>query len=146
MPGYKGHIIGGIAIGIVLILILFYINSKFNLFELSIVNLLAIIPVIMIYSILPDVDISSSKIREWTLSVGLTIIFFTILFDLKLIAVLFTAILFSLQFTKHRKFFHSITAGLIFSLPLVYFHYSIAIFAFIGYLSHLILDKEVNLI
>lgn len=140
MVGYKGHILIGLIFGG----IFGFLNYKYNIFNLTLIEIISSIFVIIIYSILADIDIASSKIRHISQVVGLTIIIIAILFNLKLISLSLAIILLILQFAKHRKFIHSITAGIIFSLPLIYFSYIISIFAFIAYISHLIVDGKVK--
>ena len=109
-------------------------------------SIVAILPILFIYSILPDIDVSSSKISHIFRIIGLSIVLVAIFFDLKILAISIAGILLILQFVKHRKFIHTVTAGILFSLPLVYFSHIIALFAFVGYSSHLLIDKQVKFI
>ena len=142
MTGYKWHIIFGVLFAGLFV----YVSYMFKLFNLTFLEIISAAPILLIYSILPDMDISSSKISSFLRIVGLSIILVAVLFDLKILAISIASVLLILQFVKHRRFIHTVTAGIIFSLPLVYFSYIIALFAFIGYSSHLLIDKEVKFI
>lgn len=43
-------------------------------------------------------------------------------------------------FAKHRGFFHSLTAAIIFSFAVFFFDYYMAFFFFLGYFSHIFAD------
>ena len=142
MAGYKWHIIFGVLFAGLFV----YISYKYKIFNLTFLEIISAAPILLIYSILPDIDVSSSKISSLFRVVGLSIILVAILFDLKILAISIASILLILQFVKHRKFIHTVTAGVIFSLPLLYFNFIIALFAFIGYSSHLLIDRQVKFI
>lgn len=142
MVGYKWHIIFGLMFAGLFV----YISYKYKIFNLTLLEIISAAPILLIYSILPDMDISSSKISSLFRIIGLSIILAAVLLDLKILVISIASILLILQFVKHRKFIHTIVAGAIFSLPLLYFNYVIAILAFIGYFSHLLIDGQVKLI
>ncbi|MBR9690422.1 hypothetical protein GOV08_01935 [Candidatus Woesearchaeota archaeon] len=141
MSGYKGHIL----FGIIFVMIIYLVSQYLYFFRVSKLSLLIGLPILFIYPILPDIDIRSSKIRQIVTIVGLLIVLFSILFNEKLLSVSLTLILIVIQFLKHRKFIHTVAAGLLFSLPLLFFNPIVAVLAFAGYFSHLVLDKQVKL-
>lgn len=142
MAGYKWHVIFGILFAGLFV----YVSYKHKIFNLKFLEIISAAPILLIYSILPDMDTSSSKISSLLRIVGLAIILVAVLFDLKILAIAIASILLILQFVKHRKFIHTVIAGILFSLPLVYFSHIIALFAFIGYSSHLLIDRQVKFI
>ncbi len=142
MPSYKLHIL----FAIIFSSIITYILYKYNIYNLTTKELIIIAPILFIYSILPDIDISSSKISKIFRIISLLIIIITLYLNIITLAIIITIILLILEFIKHRKFIHTITAAIILSLPLLYFNYVITIAAFIAYLSHLLLDRHVKLI
>jgi hypothetical protein len=142
MPGYIFHII----FGIVFAGIISYGVYKMNILPLPGWYLFVAIPVLFLYCIFPDIDTSASIMRLIVNSIGLGAIIVLLVLDIKIIAILIAVVLFVLQFTEHRKFFHSITAAVIFSAPLIFIHYTLAIFAFIGYFSHLLIDGKLTII
>ena len=142
MAGYKFHIV----FGLVFAAVITYLLYRYNFLKLDFLSIVAILPILFIYSILPDIDVSSSKISHIFRIIGLSMVLVAIFFDMKILAISIAGILLILQFVKHRKFIHTIAAGAIFSLPLIYFNYVIAIFAFIGYFSHLLIDRQVKFI
>jgi len=117
-------------------------------------NILKIlIPSILIgifYSILPDIDLPSSKLRRKISKFFLTIIliclitFICLIHDTKLlfIAIILTLFLYILWFSKHRGIFHSIGMGIFLSLPLYLIHPYFFIFAFLGFFTHLLVDGK----
>ena len=121
------------------------IVQKYQLFNFSILEFLISIPIIITYSILPDIDLRSSKISHLFRGLSFFVLLLMIIFEMKEYAITIVIVLIILEFLKHRKFVHTISAGIILSLPLIYFSYVIAIFAFAGYLSHLIIDKSFKL-
>ena len=141
MSGYKEHIIFGIALAG---LAAYYLTG-YGSFEYTPVQALALFLVVLVYSILPDLDSPSSKIRKLIQTLGLASLLILIYFNLKLYLVVVCVFLLAVQFLTHRRFMHSIAAGVILSLPLAYFDYFLALFAFAAYLSHLLLDGEVKL-
>lgn len=142
MAGYKNHIIFGIIFSLTVSLINYY----FNFLRLKPFEIILIAPVIFFYSILPDIDISSSKARQIIIISGLILLLISLYFNIRLASYLIIIILLLFQFTKHRRFFHTITAAILFSSPLIMFNYMIATFAFIGYVSHLTLDGSFKII
>lgn len=140
MAGYRYHLFFGFFIsGIVGVL-----SLKLNILNFSYLDKILIIPIILIYSILPDIDIASSKIRKIFMIIGLSSLLAVIWFNYKSLSISITLILLLLQFIKHRKFIHSISAGLIFSAPLIIFSWIIALIAFICYISHLLVDGKLK--
>ncbi len=141
MSTYKVHIL----FGVILVAIFAVIVQKYQLFNFSILEFLISIPIIITYSILPDIDLRSSKISHLFRGLSFFVLLLMIIFEMKEYAITIVIVLIILEFLKHRKFVHTISAGIILSLPLIYFSYVIAIFAFAGYLSHLIIDKSFKL-
>ena len=141
MSMYKGHILFGLIFTSVVV----YLSYRLKFLNFSYTELLISTPIIFCYSILPDIDIRSSKIRKIVTTVSLAFILVSIFFDVKWLAISITLTLFILQFTKHRRFFHSISAGVLFSLPLILFSQVVALIAFLGFFSHLFLDGKIKM-
>lgn len=141
MAGYKAHII----FGILFAGLFAFLSYRYAIIEFNVISLLLAIPILFIYSMLPDIDISTSKISKIVMILGLLSIIALIIFDKKILAVSICVILLLLQIIKHRKFIHTIAAGVLLSAPLIYFNYIVAIFAFVAYFSHLLLDGQVKL-
>jgi hypothetical protein len=142
MPGYKFHIL----FGIVFAGILSYIFYRLNILQAPTWTVLLIVPILFVYCILPDIDAAGSLIRRIVTVIGLGAIIATAYLKITMITIAVACILFLLQFTEHRKFFHTVVAALLFSLPLYLIHPSVAIFGFIGYMSHLVIDGKVTVI
>ena len=140
--GYKLHII----FGMIIAFIFFYLIRNQEFFKLSDLELALSLPVVLFYSILPDIDLPNSKIRCILMPTILFIVLISIVMKFKALAIGLLVVMILMQFLKHRKFIHSVTAGIIFTLPLIFYSFPLTIFAFISYLSHLLLDGEVKLI
>ncbi len=144
MSGYKTHII----VYLLIVGILLWIINSHNLINLELMNTMTGIFIGTIYSILPDIDSPSSKMRKLTSKTSLALIILCLLgylLNSKKILI-YTAIflaffLYILWFFRHRGFFHTITAGIILSLPLAVINLYYVGFALLGFLSHLLLDK-----
>ena len=106
MTGYKWHIIFGLLLAGLFV----YISYKYKIFNLTSLEIISAAPILVIYSILPDMDVSSSKISHIFRVIGLLIILVAVFFDLKILAISVVSILLILQFVKHRKFIHTIAA------------------------------------
>ena len=140
--GYKMHI----AFGIIIALLFFYLVRNQDLFQMSNLELALSLPVVFLYSILPDVDLTNSKIRGILMVTGLFITLIAILMQFSMLAIGLLVVMILMQFLEHRKFIHSVVAGVVFSIPFVFYSLPLTIFAFISYVSHLLLDGEVKLI
>lgn len=131
MPSYKIHLAFGLFIGII-----------FSIAFKSIWYL----PIAMLYSILPDIDINTSTIfKMYLIASCLLAIYLIVYFSnnalAKIVSIAIIATLIILQLVHHRGFFHSFGAGLLLSLPMIYFFNLIGFAAaFSGYISHLALD------
>ena len=140
--GYRLHII----FGIIIALGFWFLVRNNNMFELSTIEVVLAFPLILFYSILPDLDLANSKIRGIITVTILVIALIAVLMEIKMLALGILVALILIQFLEHRKFIHSVLAGLLFSLPFVLYSLPLAIFAMISYMSHLLLDGEVKLI
>lgn len=142
MPTYKFHIIFGLLLS-ALVGYTLYVN-KF--YDFTIQRLVMITALIFIYSILPDIDISSSKISKMFRIICLVLIIVFLFLNLVKLAIILSIILLILEFVKHRTFIHTLSFGLILSLPLLYIDYTTALFAFLSYFSHLLIDGKIKFI
>ena len=141
MAGYKWHILfGAVFAGVV-----GYIINKFNLLTLPAGYAILSVPIIFIYSMLPDIDIASSRIRKTVTTTGILFLLAAILSEIKWLSASIALVLLTFQFVKHRRFTHTIPAAVLFSMPWIMISYMIALSAFLGYLSHLILDGKIKL-
>ncbi|MBN2250774.1 MAG: metal-dependent hydrolase [Candidatus Altiarchaeota archaeon] len=106
-----------------------------------------------VYSILPDIDMPSSLLRRLVERVLLGLAALSMLAFLSFTNILYihislaiVGVLLLLWFLRHRGFFHTVSAGVMLSLPLALLHPCFAVFGFFGFLSHLALDgKAFNL-
>ncbi len=146
MPGYKTHIFGYLVMaGIILLLMDKLIGLHISIEILVSGNVIGIL-----YSILPDIDTPSSKMRKITgrlfLAVSIVcLIAFAFLRRIELIYIPLALIsfLYVLWFSRHRGLFHTPLIGILLSLPLYLIDIHYVGFALLGFFSHLILDKEV---
>jgi len=135
MGDWKTHFQSGFLI--LILAVVFYLN---DLIDLG--SLLISIPIILIFSVLADVDSYSSKIRTLILVSGLILIFLTIYLDVYSGAYLLIGILIFLALQRHRGFLHTVIAALIFSIPIfLILGFYISLLSFSAYSLHLIIDK-----
>lgn len=143
MSNYKIHILGYIVSAALLLAGLSYYKIGLQRDIIISGNLIGIL-----YSILPDVDVPSSKIRILIERISIAIIFFSLIFYIFtsnsyllytfVITVLF---LLFLHLVRHREIFHNIGMGFILSIPFYIINPYLAGFAFLGFLSHIAIDR-----
>ena len=111
-----------------------------GLFQLATVGI-----VTLFYSILPDIDVGTSKSRNLVLGGGLLLIIYAFLTSWAVLGIV-TAILLLLMIflLHHRGKTHSTLGAVIFSVPLLYLHWVYFIIALVAYLSHLVADRELK--
>lgn len=134
MPGYKIHSFFGIFIALTFIYFL----------ELSFFESMVFLIVGIIYSLLPDIDISSSKISGFFTILGIIGLLVLMFFSYFFYSVVLGIILILIRFLKHRGFIHSVRAALIFSIPLLLIDVLLVLFGFLLYLLHLGLDGSLK--
>jgi hypothetical protein len=143
MVGWKFHILGGIVFSSLFFAYLVLTNNfRFD-------YLFVAIPLIFIFSLLPDCDLPSSKLTQIIMFSSSTInIIFMVLIAFNMIDfiyamsssfILFITMIFTLF--PHRGITHTLTFTLLVSIPIFkYFGLFVAIVAFLSYWSHLWLD------
>lgn len=133
MPGYIKHLEIGT---IIFIITIAYFGIP------SILFIITLFPLFLIYSLLPDVDIPSSKIRKVTeICILLTTIILLLAFKKTEISIILLLLLLIFWFSKHRGIFHTIPAGIVLSLPIAMYNINMGIFCLLAYIIHLIADK-----
>lgn len=148
----SGHVtLAGI---FVLLLILIAGWMGFNFVRFSLASVFSIIIITVFYSLLPDIDHKNSTITWWFFGIGILGLVFSIIqlaFHLSLFSpiklLVFSTILLAATFVSvnifdHRGFTHSISAGLIAIIPLLFLFGSFAycLIGYAAYHSHLIGD------
>jgi len=145
MPNYKIHLLFGVLISI----LAFFILKFYNLFVASDLRFLYYLPIIFLYSLLPDIDSKHSIIRKIVLVILIKIIILLAFFYYKtnilfyLFYLIFLVIvIIIISFLSHRNIMHSILACLLLSLPLLIIDFTLFLLSGIAFLSHLIIDGE----
>jgi membrane-bound metal-dependent hydrolase YbcI (DUF457 family) len=146
MPDYKTHLV----FGFLFVILIFIIFSISTLFDTEWLMISFYIPVIIVFSLLPDLDSGKSIIRRATISLLLLLLVVSILvyyflkeLDYLIPIVLIILIILIIFSTKHRGLMHNVVTGLILALPLVVVDWRVALVAFLAYFSHLVLDLQV---
>jgi len=143
-----GHLITGFIIGLLVIAILNYFFGWYNIFGLdSWSNWIIYIGIILVYSLLCDIDHKSGTITWWFIGLGIVGIVYSVIVVDKIIFAyalgLLTFTYIAGEFFSHRGFIHSILFGLVASCPLYYvFGLPEAVLAFLCFFSHLCADDE----
>lgn len=109
-----------------------------------------------LYSLIPDLDLNNTIPFRWFLTATCAYAIYMLVRDqdymTELFGYLFPQRYFAvppllfvifLQFIQHREFFHSILAGILFSVPLLFFFdWQGFLIGLLSFYSHLMLDKE----
>lgn len=143
---YKGHLLVGWVTGLLffsfLMLSRYTMDSFFsygNLYNITILS-----AVITVYSLFPDIDIKTSKIYNAFLFLALAGIIGCFIFEMKIIGIVLALVLGCVSMLTHRKSTHTILAGILLSALLYPLGDVLVVVGFACYLSHLIVDKEVE--
>lgn len=146
MPGYKTHIFGYLVMAGILLLVM----DKLLDFHLSIETIIFGNIIGILYSILPDIDTPSSKMRKilGRLFLAVSIVCLMVFIPLRRMELIYIPLmlilfLYLLWFSRHRGLFHTPIIGILLSLPLYFINLHYIGFALIGFFSHLVLDNEV---
>ncbi len=139
---YQGHLLVGL-----LVLLIFIQAYQYLVTALTLPQTAVLLPLTLLYSLLPDLDNPSSKIKKLFTRVLLTssLVLLAIYYFSSRVYVLASALvslvlLLLLSFTRHRGRFHSLPAGLVLSSPLLLLGTPYFLVAFLAYLSHLTVD------
>ena len=147
MPNYKTHLTFGFVIGIIFIVAGLYFKAQ------EIPFFIIGFFICLVYSLLPDIDHPGAWIRRLTTYAVLAAIFcFALVKNTNYILILSGSSLFIFivaEITGHRGWFHSVTAAIVFSLPLIFFTDTVKIplipvSGFLSYLSHIVADKFIK--
>lgn len=144
MPNYKVHQVFGVGLVVTTLLVNQTLHF-FRYFSFGIVELLLTGTIALFYSILPDIDIGTSRSRKLVLGGGLGGIIFCFVFSRPLIGIVIAVLLLLMIFLlTHRGKTHTTLAAVIFSAPLLYLHWVYMAVGCIAYLSHLLIDGELK--
>lgn len=159
MAGYTKHIFFSLVLVTLGILVL---NYYLDYFPFGIIDILILLPIIILYAMLPDIDHPNSRIRQIMLT------FFSVVFVITLGVIAFmvwhemsklyiymalgvgvfeVVVLLAILSVKHRGSIHTPLAGALFALPVLYifkFNWLYYLVAWVSYMGHLVLDGEVN--
>jgi len=95
--------------------------------------------------LLPDCDIRNSKIYGVILTTFLIGIIYCFLVGLAWYGIGLAVVLIIISSLKHRGVMHTILAGIILSLPLLYFGGFYMVLGLMCIIAHLILDMELKI-
>ncbi len=141
MGGYKTHI--GAYVGFIFFLlgVLYYFFGFMPLPETLLVGFV----VGLLYSVFPDIDARKSKIRGlFVLAFLFFFVFFLFYSDIVfgVVAGVLGFFLAASMWSGHRGFFHTLSAAVLFSVPLYFVDPYFFLFAFMGFLTHLAVDGK----
>ena len=144
---YKDHLKVGIATEILTIIILAFLIYYFSFaVEYNYMVVIALIIIIFISPLSPDLDHYSGKLREVWIGLGLSLGIYGMFFDsiyMKKGLILSVVPYVIPYLTSHRGFIHSIFFNIIYGGIIFYFtrNIYISIIGFVGFYSHLWVDK-----
>ncbi|MFH0860229.1 MAG: metal-dependent hydrolase [Candidatus Altiarchaeota archaeon] len=148
MPGYQTHLIGYLLTALLVVSAIYHFHL---IVDASIYSIIPAVAFGALYSLLPDLDTPSSRMRRVVAKLFLSVTLASLIIyligygdnRLLYISLSLSSMLYILWFVKHRGILHTPVAGLILSAPLYLLAPMIAAAAFIGFISHLALDGEV---
>lgn len=147
MPGYKIHVVWYLILAIPALAVIHHYNISTDFGLSTTVNCLFLG---LVYSLIPDIDTPSSKIRSIIGKIFLGVILASLgLYALKIggikliyVSLILAFSLYILWFVKHRGILHTPFAAVIFSVPLYFLKPAYFWFALLGFMSHLMIDGE----
>lgn len=142
MSDFRGHWLIGIVV-IILFILLNYIFS-WGLYDFTMKTILTLSGITLFYSLFPDIDIGTSKIRNFVFITALLLAGYFIYTNQTLLSFAILGILIIILFLKHRGITHSFVTGFFLSLPLLVFGWQFALAGYLAYLSHLAIDGELK--
>jgi membrane-bound metal-dependent hydrolase YbcI (DUF457 family) len=149
VSGWKGHLLGGSIVGSGIVWLL--INTYGVVFSLQ--EYLLIVALIYVGSLAPDIDISTGTMRNLVDKIFLGLAIAGIAFynyverseKFLLASIVLLAYLLSLEFAKHRGWYHSVWFLLLVSFIVFYlFGWSFALIFAGAMVSHFLLDGVVK--
>ena len=140
---YTNHLLIGFISAVVFIILTHYIFKWFNF---SIIQIGIICLIIIVYSLLPDVDHRNSMISFIFIGLGIAGIgggYYLKNNPIMISSFLLLVLTFLAWIIGHRQLVHSIIFDIIVSLPLAYFlGYQFGLLGFICFYSHMLADGE----
>lgn len=137
---YKHHLLGGLIVTCLVAFILFFNNYlSFNL-----QNCGYLLGICFIFSLLPDIDIGTSKIRKVLLVIAGGLLIYAFISHLSYLGIGIAIAIIFIQFLSHRGLAHSFIVGVLLSACL-YLYFQDWIFpgiAMLNFVSHLVLDSK----
>ncbi len=154
MPNWKTHLLVGFIISIIAFMLMQKYGLTFNYLDIPIAIIL-----VAFFSIFADIDTEESKIKN---IIEVAILSYSVVFLITNfyvtqfpqlnnffraeISIILIGFLLFLKFFQHRGFFHTIVAGLLFTIPVWFFlGLNLFILSILSFLSHLIIDKNLKL-
>ena len=145
MPNWKTHLMIGLVFVVCIILGFHYFGfGNFFEFENSWKLYAFAVGITLLYSILPDLDIRTSKAFLLISFCLLSFIIFCFLQNEIIFGIISASVLILMLFLQHRGRIHSFLAALLFSIPIIFVSWTLAIVGFLAYTSHLIADGEIK--
>lgn len=137
MPSYKYHIVGGFASVVITLIVFFFFRIELDL------NAYTTVTLIIIYSILPDIDTDSKARKLLYIVVTIINVYLFVNKQYKLNALLSTLYIVPV-FIQHRTITHTKKVVVLMTLPTLYFGPQYFFISLIACLSHLLMDGRIN--
>lgn len=158
MGNYREHALYGFTALITLTILLFILKNygALTFTQLDVMDDFVIrgfaIPIVIVafaigmYStLLPDIDIGTSKIFHFTVGLLLLIaIAFILIQEYRVQTVAILLFIFGLLFLEHRGMMHSKTMGFVFAIifGIAFSSCLVGLYVLVGYYTHLVVDKD----
>ncbi|MFT4310731.1 MAG: hypothetical protein ACMXYC_03800 [Candidatus Woesearchaeota archaeon] len=137
MPNYIVHSIGSL----IIVYGLLYVVHFFFSFAIDWLLWLLCFPLIVLYGLLPDIDIGTSKIRTWMMPIVLVMCLFFVVFDYMWATIGLLLLLLFIHLLRHRGFSHTWLGSVVFCIPLLFFGIEFFLVGWMSYAVHLVLDR-----
>jgi hypothetical protein len=149
MAEWKTHAFFGVLFSLAV-----YLAIRFwSQFKVQDTLFLLFIPMIILYALLPDVDIEGSVIRtfiDFLLIIGFIafaiLFWYTRIIYFLYLAIAMVVVSLLLLTLRHRGKVHSVVAGVLFAAPLLFIDYMLAILCCVAFISHTVIDGEFKII
>lgn len=155
MPNAKAHQFAGAVSAGLFVVSIWALSMKGLLgpaavlfgFDFSLLPVLGLAVVALFFSILPDMDIGTSKAHQYLTFGCCAIILLSFVWYTPFVGATATLFLLFMNILHHRGIVHSLVAGAVLSAPVFFaFGFLASGAAFVAYVSHLVCDKKVKLI
>ncbi len=155
MPNAKAHQFAGLLVAALFLCLCYALTvlplwqpiGQHLVFKVTLTDIAILAGLALFFSILPDIDIGTSKAHQYLTFGACLLICLCFLWDLPHLGIVTTLLLLFMNALHHRGITHSLLAAVILVVPIfLAFGLVFAGTAFVAYMSHLLIDRKVKLL